>query len=626
MKFSKFLTTICAAVLSLSVLASCSQQPVVELIDFVEGGKSEVRIPADGNQRYVAYEIGFVSDKEYENPVYTVDMDVVFTNKDTGTILKVPAFWDGGIDWKVRYALTELGTWTWETICTDESNTGLHGLSGELKCVEYVGDLDIYKHGFLKTEEGKHYFMYADGTPFFYLGDTHWTLPMESIDDINTDPFCSDYYIPQEIADLYGITSMFKYIMDYRARQGFTVIQSQQLAVWNGAAGNSWMGDANGNIFTYGVNDLILGKFQELDRYFDYIAEKGFVHVNSQFSYPSELIDAYFRGQINDDEVDALCRYWVARYSAYPVMWSTAQEIDNDYYEYNGCTSENNPWKMVMESIAEYDPYNHPSTAHCENVSALKVEDSVFDDLEPHSFYAIQWSPSLESIQDIDWDSLKGYYNNSKSKPVVNYEGQYDHHWAGEFKSRTQGWLAYLNGQFGFGYGAQPIWSLFWSANDNNNLKNLYYDDHHEKFYRGWNWLEGLNSEAAVVLLNMKDILTQYEWWNLVPVFDGNEYFSPTVRSVDSVSGSKTFVIYPDYSMATIRNEVYIGYFYGAKKAPYSYGKLTGMENGQYKIYWYNNEDGVYSEAEIVTITDGTYDVCTKPWSTDCVLIAEIIK
>ncbi|MBQ2881939.1 MAG: DUF4038 domain-containing protein [Clostridia bacterium] len=624
MNLKKMLTAVCAAVLAGATLVSCSQPAVSDIPEFVEGygaDVSEENVQVDGNQKYMAYEIDFVSDKEYEAPVYNVEMDVVFTNKATGTSLTLPAFWDGGTSWKVRYALTEVGTWTWETSCSDESNTGLHGLSGEVECVEYVGNLDIYKHGFVKTEEGKNYFVYDDGTPFFYLGDTHWTLPMENIDGVNTDPYCERVYVPQEIADLYGITSMFKHIMDYRAKQGFTVIQSQQLAVWNGASGNSWMGDAAGNIFTYGVNDLILDKFQELDRYFDYIAEKGFVHANSQFSYPEELINAYFREQITDEEIDALCRYWVARYSAYPVMWSTAQEIDNDYYEYGGCTPENNPWKMVIEAIAKYDPYDHPSTAHGEGIKHLKIEDSVFDDLDPHAFYAIQWYPKLGSIQDIDWEAMKGYYNNPGFKPVVNYEGHYDHHWAGEFKTRTQGWLAYLNGQFGFGYGAPTIWSIFWTVNDIGNAKPAMYDDGFESYNRDWSWFQGLYSEGAVVMSNMKDILTQYEWWKLVPVFDGNEYFSPAVNVF-----SEKYVVYPDYSMATIGNELYIGYFYGKKEAPYSYGKLTGMENGQYKIYWYNNEVGFYSEPEIVTITDGTYDVCTKPWKTDCVFVAELVK
>ncbi len=607
----KIISSVVISALSISILASCSQQAVVEMPDFAENVKVEVQAPVDGNQKYLAYEIDFVSDKEYDDPVYTVNMDVIFTNTETGTTLKVPAFWNGGTAWKVRYALTELGIWTWETVCTDETNVGLHGLSGEVKCVDYVGDLDIYKHGFIKAEDGKRYFMYADGTPFYYLADTHFTLPMENIDGIN--PFC-DYervLITQETADKYGITSMFKYIMDYRAKQGFTVIQSQQLAIYNGVSGNSWLGDAEGTIFTHGVNDMILDKFQELDRYFAYIAEKGLVHTHTQFAYPEELIEIYLAGGISEEAIDILCRYWVARYSAYPVLWATAQEGDNDYYEYNGCTPETNPWKIVLESIAKYDPYDHPSTCHMENVSNTTTENSVFDDLEPYSWYAIQYTPNLENQKTEDINMLKGFYE--KSIPVVNYEGSYDHYWAGPTKARAQGWLAYLNGDFGYGYGVQPIWSLFWGGSDSKNAN----DDEIDTFSLNLNWFEGLYLEGGEQMVYMKNLLTQYEWWNLVPCFDGNEYFRPKKTAVLGYNSGSC--------MATVNNELYIGYFYSSKSISTVLGTLTGMKNGNYEVYWMDCETGIYWESEIVTVTDGTYDVY-KPSTSDCILVARLIS
>ena len=211
-------------------------------------------------EKWVAYEISFDSDVLYPDPVYTCDLDVVFTNADTGTTFTQPAFWCGGTAWKVRVALTELGEWSYETKCTDTQNTGLHGKVGNIQCVPYSGDLAIYKHGFLKTEKGTRYFMYDDGTPFFYLGDTHWTLPVEEIDGIGG--------ISQELADEYGITSQFQYIMDVRMAQGYTVMQTQPLGWYTGATGNSWFGNAGGSIFDYGVNDMIVEKFNQYDRYF----------------------------------------------------------------------------------------------------------------------------------------------------------------------------------------------------------------------------------------------------------------------------------------------------------------------------------------------------------------------
>ena len=511
-----------------------------------------------------------------------------------------------------------MGDWTWTTSCTDETNTGLNGISGEVTCVEYTGELDIYKHGFVKTEDGVRYFMYDDGTPFFYLGDTHWTLPMENIDGINPNYEDASNYsrvlISQETADEYGITSMFKYIMDYRAEQGFTVIQSQQLAIYNGVSGNSWMGDSEGTMFTHGVNDMILEKFQELDRYFEYIAELGFVHSHTQFAYPEELIEIYLTGGITEEKIDKLCRYWVARYSAYPVMWATAQEGDNDYYEYNGCTPETNPWKIVLESIAKYDPYDHPSTCHQENWNETVVEDSAFGTLEAHSWYATQWNFGVENGDSLKWRRLKEYYDNPGSKPVVNYEGHYDHYWGGTFKARAQGWVAFMNGQFGYGYGIQPIWSLFWGGGDSKTSDN----DGYEEFSLELNWLEGLYSEASTQLSYMKNFLEKYEWWNLAPCF--NKFF------IDDEADAYYEHTGRNYSVSHIGNELYIGYFYGSGENNTNLGILLQMENADYEVVWMNCVTGEFTEPEVVTITDGTLTVPVKPTDEDWVIAVKLIE
>ena len=65
-------------------------------------------------------EIDFISMKAYANGFYDVDLDVVFTHSD-GTEFNVPAFWNGGNNWKVRFAPTLTGQWSYRTICSDET-------------------------------------------------------------------------------------------------------------------------------------------------------------------------------------------------------------------------------------------------------------------------------------------------------------------------------------------------------------------------------------------------------------------------------------------------------------------------------------------------------------------------
>lgn len=591
-----------------SPYAAEDPEPVFEIERITPVGE-EIRLESE---QWLACEIEFTSDKDYTDPVYTVDMDAVFYNEATGTVLTIPAFWDGGRVWKVRFAPTEVGEWKFYTKCTDTENAGLHHRAGSVSCKAYSGDLDIYKHGFIKTVPGLSYFMYDDGTPFFYLGDTHWTLPLEEIDSYGSVETQKTAGITKEIADQYGVTSQFKYIMDYRAEQGYTVIQSQPLGWWTNPGQNGWFADEHQNIFTYGVNDIMLAKFQQYDIYFDYIAEKGFVHSNTQFGYPTALMTEYFAGKITDTELEKLCRYWVARYSAYPVMWATTQEGDNDYYGLDrgdcAATPDNNPWLLVIDYIDKYDAYDHPSTCHQENANNTTVENSSFGKLDSHTWYAAQYNTRVSNGSNSNWNMLRDYWNNPGSKPVVNYEGRYDHFWVGTFGARAQGWLAYMNGQVGYGYGIQPIWSIFWSQ---NGITNFTGSDENGEFRMDDNWIEGLYSEAGEQVTYIKDFLSEYEWWRLVPCFNNSYFYMP--------NGS-------NYSVCHIGNELYLGYFYGSARNNEKLGTLTSMANGEYEVRWFNCQTGEFTEAFKITVTDATYTLPAKPDSGDWVIAVELVK
>ena len=559
-------------------------------------------------EKWVACEIEFESSKEYENPVYTVDTDVIFYNKSSGTALKVPAFWDGGLSWKVRFAPTEVGEWSFYTVCTDTANSGLHHRGGSVSCKEYSGNLDIYKHGFVKTEPGKNYFVYDDGTPFFYLGDTHWTLAIEEIDGYGSVETQKVAGITKELADQYGITSQFDYIINYRVEQGYTVIQSQPLYWWD-VNDQIWFQDGAENIFTLGVNDFMLEKFEQYDRYFKIIADYGLVHSNTQFGYPTTLMSAYFGGKITDEQLEKLSRYWVARYSAYPVMWATTQEGDNDYYgvDRGDCeaTPETNPWLKVIDYVHKYDAYNHPSTCHQEHWSFTSVSNSSFGKLESHTWYASQYNTPLNSA--INWELMREYWNNPGSKPVVNYEGRYDHFWTGTEGSRAQGWIAYMNGQVGYGYGVQPIWSIFWAQ---NGITDFNSKDESGEFKMDANWVEGLYADAGRQVSYIKSYLSKYEWWRLTPCFNTSYFYVP---------GSCK------YSVCHIGNELYLGYFYG-NNTNGKLGKLTAMANGEYEVQWFSCITGEYGDAFTVTVTDGTYTLPAKPDAGDWVISVKIKK
>ena len=77
-------------------------------------------------------EVALASAKTYANPFMEVELDAVVTRPD-GKQLRVPAFWSGGNDWKLRYASDQLGVHTWRTECSDAANSGLH-IAGRIPC------------------------------------------------------------------------------------------------------------------------------------------------------------------------------------------------------------------------------------------------------------------------------------------------------------------------------------------------------------------------------------------------------------------------------------------------------------------------------------------------------------
>jgi len=515
-------------------------------------------------------ELTFTNSKSYTSNFNDVDLDVIFTHTN-GTELKIPAFWFSENTWKVRFAATLAGTWNYKTVCSDAQNAGLHNKTGSLTCSLYTGNLDIYKHGFTKTTQNTRYFTYDDGTPFFYLGDTQWNMPANSLNN-------------------------FKTIVDKRVEQGFTVCQSEPI----GAKYNLSDGITTGDLFD----------FNDLDNRFKYIADKGLVHANAQLFFVSEL--GYNRAKYSDAYLEKLCRYWVARYGAYPVMWTTAQECDNDFYHgllnaagqdgnpyYDSTT---NPWKLVANWIYKYDPYKHPQTAHMEYVSYTSASNSSFKDLPGHSWFAVQWAPTKNG--QLDFNVPKDFWNNGQGKPAPNYEGLYDHLWTLEFGARMQGWTAYLNGMYGYGYGAEDIW-LYNSTYDMDKPTvrdgiTITIADKNTK------WEQSVEFPSAYQMGYMHNFFKSIEWWNLTPRFDDSAWFGN--------NGSW-------YSVASKNNDLYVAYFYNNTNR--NSGTLKNLSNAQYIVQWYNPITGKYNTPINVTVSDGSYDIGEKPDSNDWVLLVK---
>jgi hypothetical protein len=548
---------------------------------------------AQSAETWRAAEITFESDRAYNNPLDDAELSVAFTSP-TGKMYVVPGFWDGGRTWRVRFAPTEAGIWNYLSTCTNASDKGLDGKRGTVSVNLYKGSLEIYRRGFVKTVPGVRYFQYGDGTPFFYLGDTHWSMPQEPFD------------------------KMFTVIVDRRVAQGFTVYQSEPL----GAKYN----------FADGFSEADLAGLRDLDRRFQYIADAGLVHANAELFFSPDIS----RPVYTDAYLKKLCRMWVARFGAYPVLWTTAQEVDNDYYFDRGSQryfdANSNPWKKVLAWVHEYDPYQHPATAHMEFAGGkpepkefppvaerpkygygTMASTSSFRDVPGHTWYGVQWTPPQNA--GIPWPLVKDFWEHGQGEPVINYEGSYDHLWTLEEGARQQGWTAYLNGMFGQGYGAIDIW-LYDSTYDmdKDTVRGPVTVTVEQKKTK---WTTSLEFAAATQLGDyMKNFFTAIPWWKLTPRFDDASWFQPEKSAW--------------YSLATSDADLYVLYLYNWRST--ATGTLGHMRPGTYTAKWFNTRTGEYADLGKFKPTNCTraggcqWKIPEKPTASDWVLSAMAVR
>ena len=567
-------------------------------------------------------ELVFESRKRYADPFADTSLDLIVSGK--GGTYTVPCFWDGGNVWRARFVCPAPGVWQLSTVCSDPENADLHGLRGEAVCSAYTGEKEIYRRGFVTARYKKRYFTYADGAPFFYLGDTHWSLGDETAEMVRT-------------------------VCEKRVAQGFTVWQSEPIGAKFDLA--------------KGVTDAEIPGLREYDEKFKIIAAAGLTHANAQFFFPSSM-DALIenhggwsyetaQGDVGNKHVCApklsaqaeaylekLSRYWVARYGAFPVLWTLGQEVDDDFYwtEASGrkWNAVNNPYKTVAAFIAKYDAYRHPLTAHQENAALVcaygtgagtgekrrvyvNTLPSAFRDVPAHTFYAAQFSPPLNKRSDHRTE--RDFWHNGQGKPVINYEGRYCYLWTKNFGARMQGWYSYLSGMFGYGWGAQDTWS-YGNAYDEDKDTFDGVDTVTSAEKTAATWRDALEYPSGYQMGYMRRFFEAIRWYELIPRFDNPAYFKPDKHVYACCAGNREntevvlyFYSFTDPSVAQQTNTKP-----GGGSAAGTVGRLTPFAAYEYR--WFDPINGEYIQDGAFTASgNGTWRIGRRPKETDLTLV-----
>jgi hypothetical protein len=121
-------------------------------------------------------ELTFTASRDFANP-YT-EVTVWADLSGPGFQKRVYGFWDGGRTFRVRLLATAPGAWTWRS-GSNPPDAGLAGKSGSFEAIAWSEEekrANPLRHGFLRATPNQHALDYADGTPFFAIGDTWWAL------------------------------------------------------------------------------------------------------------------------------------------------------------------------------------------------------------------------------------------------------------------------------------------------------------------------------------------------------------------------------------------------------------------------------------------------------------------
>ena len=155
-------------------------------------------------------ELTFTAANSYKNAYTEVTVWVDLVGPDFNK--RVYGFWDGGQTFHLRIVATQPGTWTWKS-GSNPVDPGLSGKSGSFNAIKWTEAEKAenpLRHGFVRATANQHALEHADGTPFFAIGDTWYSVGTNRFrwyDDNTERPI--------------GPTAGFKDYVRYRKAQGY---------------------------------------------------------------------------------------------------------------------------------------------------------------------------------------------------------------------------------------------------------------------------------------------------------------------------------------------------------------------------------------------------------------------
>ena len=442
---------------------------------------SMAQMEAAGVQKWERFEQSFESSIDYKNPVQEATLSAVFTSP-SGENRKVSGFWDGGKTWKIRFAPDREGSWSYKTTCSDSSNDGLNGKSGQITVTASRGETRFSSHGPVRVAPNGRSLIHQDGTPFLFLADTAWNGPL-----LSSRPDWAMY-------------------IKERTRQKFTAVQ------W---VATQWRAAPDGDVdkakaYT-GQEKIEINPafFKRLDEKVEALDRAGLLNV------PVMLwaINGGANPKVNpgvslpEDQAIILARYMLARWGANNVLWILAG--DGDYHGANA-----NKWKKIGRGVFGDGPHA-PVTMHPGGMQW------VWDEFKDEPWYDVVGFQSghgddAKTLQWLNDGPPTDDWMRLPHRPFINLEAPYEGHLAYQSKKpitadmarRALYWSLLGVPTAGVTYGGHGVWG--WDDGKNPPTD-------HPGTGTPQSWQKALTMPGAEQIKYLSDFMNSVDWWRLRP-------------------------------------------------------------------------------------------------------------
>jgi len=426
----------------------------------------------------------YVSYLQEGQPARVTVQFVGVSGQAQGRETTVSGFWDGGQNWKARFAPPVAGTWTFQSHSDDP---GLNGVTGRFTCIPWTEaekQANPARRGFVRVHaqgpRSGRYFQYTDGTPFLWIGDTWWNWTQRGIQ-----------------------FETFKNLVDDRVAKGFNVGQLF-------FAANGW--GRSSSLLSRDYDEPDIEQIQFVEKCIAYANEQGItVWIHPWWS--RQRLDE----TAGPEKIRRWWRYVVHRLGAYNVIWTLAGEYNMNNYGGLGLDF----WKDLGAMVEAEDPFDHIIGTHptppAWGGGAEAPQWSTAEVLHNEPWLDFNQSQTAHARWRNEYAPtvVAQAYAKEPPKPIVItepwYEFALDAPAAKEI--RFCAWSALMSGAAGHTYGGGHVWLGYLP-----DVSRRRTDD------GGSSWPIDPNFETNTLdypgahgMAHMARILRSLDWWRLEP-------------------------------------------------------------------------------------------------------------